>query len=549
MADAISAERSLSGATVEVGRASLAVALKERLKASPALVQHLLDVQRQHPMDTAVGITPGSKIAHNAGPVFRAAYLIRALERIQGADDPDAQIAAERRHLAQHQGAQIARELGAMRLDAARDAYGRTLGWYAQDDDRVTPECAEADGKNFDTVHPPLIGLPGIGPHHGCRCRPGPPHEGAAFLPSGTPDGALPTTTIRLPAAPRSIVATAGAVDFVSGDTSPFSSSTTSNWVARRGGLPGRVRAIARAVKRKHPEWSLSRCIAVAINAVKYSAATGDSKLPGRQNERPSTVAAHSAAAAHWEAMKGKRGKGGGKRKVNATADPLDGVELAGGHHVTGTPHRYRHGWIPITPAAAEAESTRHAVTYRGRDGKHAMTTVTTAQRDKLRSAGHLVKEHDVSRARGARPGSKKKKPTRHVVTYRDRRGRRAVTTVTTAQRDALKRGGHLVKEHSADTRREEIVLGTYRTHDGREGLGYMVRELSASWDTTEQRRAWAKSGVALPDGSFPIPSVAFLRKAIHAFGRAGDKAKAKAHIIKRARALGATNLLPEGWS
>jgi hypothetical protein len=351
MADAISAERSLSGATVEVGRASLAVALKERLKASPELVAHLLDVQTQHPMSTSVGITPGAKIAHNAGPVFRAAYLIRALERIQSADDPDAQIAAERRHLAQHQGAQVARELGAMRLDAARDAYGRTLGWYARDDDRVTPECAEADGKNFDTVHPPSIGLPGIGPHHGCRCRPGPPHEGATFLPSGTPDEALPTTTIRLPAEPRSIVATADepaepdetrelpkvpetwtwwppakhagsdvgtrrdrsediVIECVSGDTSPFSSSTTSNWVARRGGLPGRVRAIARAVKRKHPEWSLSHCIAVAINAVKYSAATGDSKLPGRQNEKASTVAAHSAAAAHWAAMKGKRGKG-----------------------------------------------------------------------------------------------------------------------------------------------------------------------------------------------------------------------------------------------
>ena len=103
-------------------------------------------------------------------------------------------------------------------------------------------------------------------------------------------------------------------LDLVSGDTSPFSSSTTSNWVARRGGLPGRVRAIARAIKRKNPSWSLSRCIATAINAVKYSAATGDAKgLPGRQNEKPDTVAAHGAAAARWEAMKASAG--GGKRK------------------------------------------------------------------------------------------------------------------------------------------------------------------------------------------------------------------------------------------
>jgi hypothetical protein len=34
----------------------------------------------------------------------------------------------------------------------------------------------------------------------------------------------------------------------------------------------------------------------------------------------------------------------------------------------------------------------------------------------------------------------------------------------------------------------------------------------------------------------------------VHAFGRAGNKAEAKAHIISRARALGATDALPDGW-
>ena len=61
-------------------------------------------------------------------------------------------------------------------------------------------------------------------------------------------------------------------------------------------------------------------------------------------------------------------------------------------------------------------------------------------------------------------------------------------------------------------------------------------------------RRKAAKSGHALPDGSFPIDTVQDLKNAIQAFGRAKNKSAVKAHIIKRAKALGATNLLPEGW-
>lgn len=61
-------------------------------------------------------------------------------------------------------------------------------------------------------------------------------------------------------------------------------------------------------------------------------------------------------------------------------------------------------------------------------------------------------------------------------------------------------------------------------------------------------RRKLAKKGQALPDGSFPIPNVAYLKKAIQAFGRAKNKPKAKAHIISAARRLGRTDLLPSSW-
>lgn len=62
------------------------------------------------------------------------------------------------------------------------------------------------------------------------------------------------------------------------------------------------------------------------------------------------------------------------------------------------------------------------------------------------------------------------------------------------------------------------------------------------------EREELAKKGEALPDGSYPIANVADLKNAIQAIGRASNPSKAKAFIIKRAKALGATGELPEDW-
>lgn len=68
-------------------------------------------------------------------------------------------------------------------------------------------------------------------------------------------------------------------------------------------------------------------------------------------------------------------------------------------------------------------------------------------------------------------------------------------------------------------------------------------------------RRQAAAKGQAIPDpkgggGRFPIRNEADLRKAVRAFGRARpeDKAKVRAHIIRRARALGRADLIPDSW-
>lgn len=65
---------------------------------------------------------------------------------------------------------------------------------------------------------------------------------------------------------------------------------------------------------------------------------------------------------------------------------------------------------------------------------------------------------------------------------------------------------------------------------------------------TDGERQKLAKTGEAMPDGSFPIRNEQDLKDAIKAYGRAKDQASAKAHIMKRAKALGKESELPEEW-
>lgn len=66
---------------------------------------------------------------------------------------------------------------------------------------------------------------------------------------------------------------------------------------------------------------------------------------------------------------------------------------------------------------------------------------------------------------------------------------------------------------------------------------------------TAEQRRKMAKTGAALPSGAYPIDDAESLMDAIRLLpnGKA-DPAVIKSHIIKRAKALGLTKMLPEAW-
>lgn len=66
---------------------------------------------------------------------------------------------------------------------------------------------------------------------------------------------------------------------------------------------------------------------------------------------------------------------------------------------------------------------------------------------------------------------------------------------------------------------------------------------------TEAERKELAAKGQAMPDLSFPIVTIEDLKNAVHLYGNASDPVKAKAFIIKRARALGALHLLPNAWN
>jgi hypothetical protein len=69
--------------------------------------------------------------------------------------------------------------------------------------------------------------------------------------------------------------------------------------------------------------------------------------------------------------------------------------------------------------------------------------------------------------------------------------------------------------------------------------------ELAAANISAAQRKAYQQQGVSLPDGSFPIPTIGFLRKAIMSIGRTPPSKRPEviAHIKTRAEALKASNL------
>lgn len=90
-----------------------------------------------------------------------------------------------------------------------------------------------------------------------------------------------------------------------------------------------------------------------------------------------------------------------------------------------------------------------------------------------------------------------------------------------------------------------EASIDKWREENERFVAGKAYLELSRKF-SAEKRKQLAQEGKALADGSFPIVNLTDLKNAVSAWGRANpsDRQKVKRHILKRAKALGASKEL-----
>lgn len=125
--------------------------------------------------------TPAQSYVRTTEVPRHSRYLVAAAKRFQQAqsqEEGQAIMQRERRYLSQHLAAVQRSREAAKRVDNAVQRYGTTqLGWWAHMDSKTTPECAAANGTNFDAAKPPLIGYPGTLHGGTCRCHAGPAHN------------------------------------------------------------------------------------------------------------------------------------------------------------------------------------------------------------------------------------------------------------------------------------------------------------------------------------------------------------------------------------
>lgn len=112
---------------------------------------------------------------------------------------------------------------------------------------------------------------------------------------------------------------------------------------------------------------------------------------------------------------------------------------------------------------------------------------------------------------------------------------------------ETIKKGSWYVAVEPTEDGKQAIRDGEF-TGISIEGHGDRIEVEKRDVSTAERKRL-ASKGKALPGGGFPINSEQDLKNAIQAIGRAKNPETARAHIIRRARAMGKTSLLPDSWT
>lgn len=345
-------------------------------------------------------------------------------------------------------------------------------------------------------------------------------------------------------------------IDLIAGTApEPFSTSHTSNWVARVGGLPTLFQHVAHDLMEKG-NLDESHAISEAIGIVHNWAHGHD----GRGHPvSPAVVAEAVKAIAEWDAKRARAhamaisaiehqavdlafsemlhprvpsGKTGGGRfaskKGGSDAPPSKGSQRKGRK---GIRPRFQ---IKTQGTPQEKTAHRHArdVLY-GISGvkKGGLTAEQQRNRRKVSDASTLVRRWN------AQPRAKR----------------------LAAMRAFLKRQATLPKGWTFNPSDGTLTIAATTSVPSRlrrivelARLAIYGPEIDMAPSQAERDRAESKNQ-AMPGGRFPIRNTDDLAKAIRAVGRAKpnteeERAKVRRFIIKRAKALGAANMLPDNW-
>lgn len=352
------------------------------------------------------------------------------------------------------------------------------------------------------------------------------------------------------------------------------------NWVEKAGGLPSYIRRIAEHLKGQGKSTSVA--IATAVNTVKRWAAGGTVTAHGGPRVSAKTQAQAAAALASWNAKKAKSHSLSNRRadRMGGVTDASGVVDLAEGGA------KWSHGWVPLNDAA------KRIAAERGRKGDPRFRRYAGKKRpggkEKPAAGGtHVVKKGDtlwalaarelgdgrrwkeIARANGVKNprllqiGTKLRIPGRTGSAGSGRGEPKGTTSMAPGERHP--KGPAKVRKQRRTGRKKRaprrvptprVAKGGVSTRVSMSnpgqfdslGFDYVDLTPTSSWDTEARRKA-ASKGQAMPGGRFPIKDKRDVQKAIRALGRAkGSHAAVKRHIMARARALGASNLIPDSW-
>lgn len=286
------------------------------------------------------------------------------------------------------------------------------------------------------------------------------------------------------------------------------------NWVERAGGLPKYIERIA---KHLHYEkgMSISRAIATAVNTVKRWARMGKVAKygdPHHKHVSPKTAALAAAAVASWEA---KRAAG----RIHLSEETFRLIDLADEVKPHLRPQKCKYCSDPATKSILHAEGMAYIpvcgmhLAQGTRDAEHSTP-------DGTRDPSNIDKVYDLSVPQ---------------------------TSVDIGPSAILL--ADIIDLAGSDVDLQQLAERTGTITDPAAKAIARATLIDLAGPPTKVRKQLAKRGKAMPNGGFPIRNVEDLKNAIRAIGRAKDPAATKRYIKRRAKALGAMNLIPGGWS